>query len=75
VRRTTDEHWWITPEVAVLNELEHRLRILAWQRTKDGQREHPQHYPELRDLTAKPAETDKPDAMTRDELRQRLGWD
>jgi len=39
MHRTADpQGWWVTPQIEFLREIEHRLQILAWQQTKDGQR-------------------------------------
>lgn len=34
--RSMDAHWQRTPEVDLLREVEHGVRVLAWQQTKDG---------------------------------------
>ncbi|MFT4081191.1 MAG: DUF5361 domain-containing protein [Nocardioides sp.] len=37
-RRALDDDWWITPEIAFQRLIELDLRVLAWQRTEDGQK-------------------------------------
>jgi hypothetical protein len=76
VRRALDEHWQRTPEIDLLREIEHDLRIIAWQKTKDGQRGIRPPEP-LRLPWDPPSETDKivGDVMTTDEMAKWLGWD
>lgn len=57
----------------MLRELEHGLRVIAWQQTKDGQSTSPQHFPDRIDFHGQPT-ADGPDLMTRDEMAQALGW-
>lgn len=57
----------------VLLRVEHGVRVLAWQQSKDGSKGA--NYPEPL-LGAEPKETvgPKPDRMSADEMKQRLGW-
>ena len=70
-----DPHWQRTPEVDLLREVEHDLRVLAWQQTEAGSkgRDVPERIP----LPWDPAPDDliQGDVMALDELDAWLGWD
>ena len=74
-RRALDPHWQRTPEVDLLREVEHDLRILAWQQTQDGSkgRNVPERIPLPWD--APPEGSLRGDRMTLDEIDAWLGWD
>lgn len=80
--RTVDKDAWVTPEVQMLREMEHTLRVLKWQRTDDGAkaRNYPKPIPltaaekaKERDEAAKNGDIDF-DVTTKDRMRQLLGW-
>lgn len=75
IRRAMDEHWQRTPQIDLLREIEHDLRILAWQQTKDGSRGL--RYPEPVRLPwdPEPDESMKGDALPIDEMAEWLGWE
>lgn len=75
VRRAADPHWQRTPELDMLREVEHDLRILAWQQSKDGAKGL--NSPERIALPwdAPPEGTIQGDRMTLDEAAAWLGWD
>lgn len=65
-RATHADDWFLTVDLALLREIEHGIRILAWQQTRDAQREHGhQHFPERHPLT--PAE--RAEAITKQAAR------
>lgn len=75
VARAYDEDWWATPQVRLLSAVEHRLRVLIWQQTKDGQKG--KNQPEEVLLTERDRKRDAirrgvPDVMPIDELRAAL---
>ena len=75
VRRSVDEHWQRTPEIDLLRDIEHDLRVLAWQQTSSGSKGT--GYPEPMRLPwdPPPEGTVKGDRMTTDEMDEFLGWD
>lgn len=79
--RAADPDWQITPEVLLLREVEHAVRVVAWQKTKDASLSTPRQYPERvpvtkaqRDAAAIHAATSgqTPDVLPVDELKRRL---
>jgi hypothetical protein len=50
---------WITPEIQMLRELEHKIRVLAWMQTADAALQNPQNYPERLPLTVAEKEAAK----------------
>lgn len=76
--RALDEDWWVTPQVRMLQRVEHALQILAWQQTADGAKSNPKHYPQMPPVTrseAAAATPDKYDLMTIAEVDSWLGED
>jgi hypothetical protein len=75
VRRSVDPHWQRTPEIDILRDVEHNLRVLAWQQTSSAKKGI--GYPEPMRLPwdADPEGTVKGDRMTTDEMDEFLGWD
>jgi hypothetical protein len=80
--RASNPAWPVTLDVQLLREVEHGLRVLAWQRTKDAERgDQAKHYPERiplteqerREAAARKGVTEY-DAIPIDEMRKRLGW-
>lgn len=74
----------MTPEIVLLREIEHGIRVLAWQRTEDAARKGGwQHFPERYPLTeAERAEhlaTHEADPERQppslDDAKRFLGWD
>lgn len=80
VARAQNPDWAITPEALVMREVEHAVRVVAWQQTEDGHRKAPQHYPDRIPLTkaeravAAIKSSEGPDVMPVEEMAQRLGW-
>lgn len=80
--RAADPDAWISPQIQMLRELDHDLRVLAWMQTVDGQKGR--NYPARRALTVaeKAAERDEAarngdiafDTTTKDKMLQLLGW-
>ena len=75
VRRSVDPHWQRTPEIDILRDVEHGLRVLAWQQTKSATRG--KDYPEPMRLPwdPEPEGTIKGDAMSTEDWDKHLGWD
>lgn len=75
VRRAVDPHWQRTPDIDLLREIEHGLRVLAWQQTKPASKGI--GYPEPMRLPwdPDPEGTVKGDRMTTEEMDEFLGWD
>jgi hypothetical protein len=79
--RRIDPDAWITPEMSLLRQLEHQVRVLVWQQTEDGHANPPRNYPEQIPLTeaeqsAYAASKDQftYDALPLEELAARIGW-
>lgn len=74
-RRALDKHWQRTAEVDLLRDIEHGLRVLAWQNTKAGSKG--MGYPEPMPLPwdPEPDGTLRGDRMTLEEAADWLGWD
>lgn len=79
VARTLDPDWAVTVETRLLQAVEHGIRVLAWQSTKDAALRHPQNYPERHPVTLEEAKARKPtteyDVSTIEEMDRFLGWD
>jgi hypothetical protein len=75
VRRSVDPHWQRTPEIDILRDVEHMLRVLSWQQTTSATKGI--GYPEPMRLPwdPDPEGTVKGDRMTVDEADKFLGWD
>lgn len=73
-RRALDPHWQRTPDIDLLREVEHDLRVLAWQNTREGSRGR--GFPEPLRLPWDPEDSSivKGDRMTLDEAAEWLGW-
>lgn len=54
-----DPDAWITPEIQMLREVEHKIRVLAWMQTSDAALTNPQNYPERLPLTVAEREAAK----------------
>lgn len=72
VRRVLDPHWQRTNEIDLLREIEHDLRILAWQNSASRSTPVPERIPLPWDPA--PAGTMQGDRMTMDEADAFLGW-
>jgi hypothetical protein len=80
--RACDPDWWITGEVQLLREIDHDLRVLAWQRTSDAQLrpESQREYPERLPLSAAEVKAAKakapliPSPLPIAEMAKWLGW-
>ena len=73
--KALNPHWQQSPELEFLRQMEHTLRVLVWQQTKDGATGR--NEPELIPLPWDP-EPDgviRGDVMTMDEAADWLGWD
>ena len=69
-----DPDAWVTTEVRLLREIEHGTRVLAWMKTRDGQKGR--NYPVRIPLTVAEQEDTsgiRPDAMPVDEMNTWLG--
>ena len=78
LQRALNPDAWITPEIDLLRAIEHDLRILAWQQTKDGSSARPANYPKPLPLTEQEridAEPDRFDALPLDQIDAAIGWD
>lgn len=82
INRALNPQWWVTEEISYLRLVERQLRVLAWQRTADGQATPPRNVPELIPLDEEEARAQREargeliaDVMPRDELAKRIGWD
>ena len=71
--RALDPNWQRTPEVDLLREVEHGVRVLAWQQTRDGSKGR--NAPERLRLPWDAVETDRPDSYEWDDLAAALGGD
>ena len=66
VWRASNPHWQRTPEIDLLRMVEHGVRVLAWQQTKDAERGR--NFPEaIRLPWDEPARLWTPDVLTFDE--------
>lgn len=73
--RAVNPHWQRTPELDLLRDMEHRLRVLAWQQTEKGSRGRDYPEPVRLPWDPEPAGVVKGDRMTTDEWDKHLGWD
>lgn len=79
VARALDPEWFLTADTYLLRAIEHGIRVVAWQRTKDATLRTPQDYPTPTPLTSTEAEAARPerekyDAMPMQEMAKFLGW-
>lgn len=78
VARATNPEWQLTADSFLLRDIEHALRVLAWQQTADATSKRPKHFPQPIPLTEAEVEAQKPkreyDVMTIDEANEFLGW-
>lgn len=76
----TDPDAWITPEVRMLREVDHKLDVLAWMKTEDAHKKPPRNFPQRRPLTKsevqafQDAQPPELHAVPIDELNEWLGW-
>lgn len=73
VRRSLDPHWQRTPELDMLREMEHELRVLIWQNGSGRAASYPE--PMRMPWDPDPDGTVKGERMTFDEMDEFLGWD
>lgn len=69
-RAVAGDEWHRTPELEFLREIEHNLRVLAWQNGNGKSHD----YPEPIRLPWDPPLAARPDAMDWDEAFEWLGW-
>lgn len=74
LHRALNPHWWRTTEIDFLRSIEHGVRVLAWQQTKDGHRGYDPPAPLSLPWDPEPEGAIKGDEMTWDEAAEYFGW-
>ena len=74
--KALNPEWWVTPELSMLRSMEHGIRVLAWQKSKDAS--SGANYPDpiyLTDSERRAGGKYGTNAVPLNEMADFLGWE